>query len=179
MTKQQRVIKLSGVLRAVGLSVVMLLLCACAQHQLSAQERAQLIQKLKTAKQQDLAVAADHNADPIAAQDALVQAYKADRRARDLEHGFEVSKSTLEDSLWVPPKTLSPEQRAELIDKLKQAKRFDEQGREYSAEEGSQVSEDVYLRHEQRVDRVLKDLQIGEDIPWSRIQRALEVPENP
>ncbi|MFZ0889545.1 MAG: hypothetical protein WA005_13910 [Candidatus Binataceae bacterium] len=179
MTRQQRVIKVSGVVLALGFWVAMLPVCACAQGQLSAQEKEQLIQKLKTAKQQDMAVAADSTADPVSKQDALVQAYKADRRARDLQHGFEVSKAKLADSLWVPPKTLSAAQRAEAIDKLKQAKQLDVRGQEYSAEENSQVSEDKYLTHEQRVDRVLKDLEIGEDVPWSRIQRALEVPENP
>ncbi|MFZ0888753.1 MAG: hypothetical protein WA005_09895 [Candidatus Binataceae bacterium] len=178
MTKQRIATAVLHAGFALGVCIVALPISACAQSQLSAQERAQLIQKLETAKGQDEAIAADKTADPAQAEDALVQAYKADRRARDLEHGFEVSEAKIEHSLWVPPKALSTEQKAELIEKLEQTKGLDERNEEYSAEENSQVSEDGYMEHEGRVDRVLKDLEIGEDVPWSRIQRALEVPEN-
>ena len=179
MRKQKPSVKFSRAVLAFGLCVVILAMSGCAQRQLSEQERAQLVQQLETAKVRDEAVAADVNADPAQAQDALVQAYKADRRARDLEHGFDVSESKLEHSLEVPPKELSPEERTKLIQELKQTKRRDERNEEYSAEENSQVSEDAFLKHEERVDRVLKDLEIGEDVPWTRIQRALEVPKNP
>jgi len=179
MTKQRTTIKGSGILLALGCCVAMLPMYACAQRQLSAQQKQQLVQQLGTAKSQDEAVATDTTANPTQAEDAAVQAYKADRRARDLEHGYDVSETKLEHSLEVPPKTLSAEQKADLIEKLKQAKQLDEREAEYAAEENSQVSEDRYRRHEQRVDSVLKDMEIGEDVPWSQIQSALKVPENP
>lgn len=179
MTRQRIAIMVLRAGLALGVCIVALPIPACAQSRLSAQERAQLIQKLEIAKQQDEAIAADKTADPAEAEDARAQAYKADRRARDLEHGFDVSEAKIEDSLWVPPKALSTKQKAELIEKLKQTKALDERNAEYSAEENSRVSEDQYKEHEERVNRVLKDLEIGEDVPWSRIRKALEVPANP
>ncbi|MFZ0888758.1 MAG: hypothetical protein WA005_09920 [Candidatus Binataceae bacterium] len=179
MTKQRTTIKVSGIVVALGFYVAMLPMYGCAQRQFSADQKQQLVQQLGTAKSQDEAVATDTTANPTQAEDATVQAYKADRRARDLENGYYVSETKLEHSLEVPPKTLSAEQKAELIEQLKQAKQLDEREAEYAAEENSQVSQDSYQRHQERVDSVLKEMEIGEDVPWSRIQSALEVPKNP
>jgi hypothetical protein len=180
MTKRQTAQKASSVFFVLGLCVAMLSVSACAPTQMSAQQKEQLIQKLETARARDEQVAAaDSAANPAEAQDAMVQAYKADRRIRDLENGFSVSQLKIEHSLEVPPRSLSAGQKAVLIEKLQHARRLDERGEEYSAQDDDQVAQDAYDEHEAKVDRVIKDLEIGEDVPWSRIEGALQPPENP
>ena len=46
----------------------------------------------------------------------------------DLEHGQYVSQSQIDAALFVPPKSLSAEQRADLIGELENARNQDEQG---------------------------------------------------
>jgi len=65
-----------------------------------------------------------------------------------------------------------------LIEKLKQAKRESERDAEVNAEDDNLVASDLYQEHEEEVDGVIEDLEIGEDVPWSRIKEAMHVPQN-
>jgi hypothetical protein len=180
MTKWHTIRTASRAALALGLGIAMLSMAACAQSQMSAQQKQQLIQQLKVARTQDQKVAsADRSTNPVEAQDALVQEYKADRRIRDLENGFSLSQLKIQHSLEVPPKSLSPGQKAELIEKLQHARQLDRWGERYSAQDDDQVAQDAYEEHDAKVGRVIKDLEIGEDLPWTRIESALQPPENP
>jgi hypothetical protein len=40
------------------------------------------------------------------------------------------------------------------------------------------VSWDGYAERADRIDEVIKDSTIGEDVPWTTIKRAMKVPKN-
>jgi len=49
--------------------------------------------------------------------------------SRELSHGFSVPQAEINDALWAPPKHISPEERAQLILQLKEARQDDQNER--------------------------------------------------
>ena len=153
---------------------LMFVLPACGQTQLSVTQRQQMIARLESVKALDERNAVE-STDPVEAADCRDQANAADRAIRELEFGYAVSPEEFENALEVPPPSISLADRVELIDQLEAAKRMDEDFVELPADDP--VPRDEYAERADRVDRVIKDLTIGEDVPWTTIKQALEVPD--
>ncbi len=151
---------------------------SCGSRQLSAEQRGLLIQRLETAKKQDEEGAEDHITDPGEVSDFRHQIHEADRAIRELQNGFTVPQAEIEDALEVPPKAFSKKQTAEIIQKLKHTREELKEDAQRTAENDDLVESDFYEEDEEKVDNVIKDLEIGEDVPWSTIKEAMDVPQN-
>lgn len=151
---------------------------SCASTQLSPEQKGAFIQRLKAAKKQDEEGADDRATDPGEVSDFLQQEHKADRAIRELQSNFAVPQAEIEEALEVPPKAFSKTQRAEIIQNLKRTKERLEERAQRTAEDDDMVESDLYEEHEEEVDEVIKNLEIGEDVPWSTIRDAMDVPGN-
>lgn len=149
---------------------------SCASAQLSAEQKGALIQHLQVAKKQDEEGADDRTTDPGEVSDFLRQKHKADRVIRELQSNFTVPQAEIEEALEVPPKALSRQQKAEIIQNLKHTRAKLEEDAQRTAEDDDLVESDLYEEHEEEIDDVIKDLEIGEDVPWSTIREAMDVP---
>lgn len=152
-------------------------LSSCAAS-LTPQERAQAIEQLQQARQTDLADAMDTSLGPIAQGDYVAQADKADSAIRALNQHSDVPQSEVSDALFVPPKHLSPEMRARLVERLKQARALDDE--KWHNNLGSEDEAwltllcDIQAR---RATRVIKKLETGEPASWSEINEAMTTPD--
>jgi hypothetical protein len=151
-----------------------LLALGCGPSEPTAQEQVAMIAALQNAKIQDERNVADPATDPAEASDSLDQAYKAGRAIREIQHGYQVDRDELADALVVPPSSISPQEKSELIAKLEKVKSNDQQMVLPIA--GERMKADKLSEHSDEVDRVIKDLKIGDDVPWSRIHKALTPP---
>ncbi len=143
---------------------------------MSPRERSQLIERLQGAREIDLKNALDTSLGPDAAGDYMIQAAKAETAINDLSQHSNVPKSEISDALFVPPKHLSPVQRAELITQLQRAKaRDDEIWRSHLGGWDPILTTDCTIQGK-RVDRVVKDLETEEPVSWSEINEAMYVP---
>jgi guanyl-specific ribonuclease Sa len=115
-----------GLMFAVCISV--LSLPACGQDQLPAQQRTVLIGKIQAARAIDAENLANGKTDPIQAIDSVYQAQKAQRVIEQLKRGEPVAQPEIDDALDVPPESISPDARSELIRELTTAENRDEQG---------------------------------------------------
>jgi len=86
------------------------------------------LQRLQAAREIDLSNARDPEVGPVASGDYSIRADKAAQVMNEMEHGRSVSQARVDDALFVPPKTISLEQRARLVDELKQARALDNRG---------------------------------------------------
>ena len=93
---------------------------------LSGQSTAQLITQLQQAKTQDENNAKDPTISVLRRSDFLNHDTEAQLAVRDLQLGLPVSKDRITYALEVPPKHLGPEQRAMLIQQLKDGIHKDE-----------------------------------------------------
>jgi hypothetical protein len=147
-------------------------------------QHADLIQKLKAARMTDENAAHDPTVSSVRQGTFLNQMDKADRAIRELEHGFAVSQSEINDALWVPPKHITPQLRAQLIQQLEQAKHQDnvnEQQMLYDSAWGhaSQIDTATFDQRKRLIDSTIEDLEIGEPVHWSDVRQALTVPTSP
>jgi hypothetical protein len=163
-------------------------LCACASTSPApaaaapaSPQTAQLVAQLEAARQIDQQESMDPSVSALRQLDFTDQMYKADRAAKELAHGFPVSQQALADALWIPPKSISPTQRQELIQELEAARQQDDRneqamlndiawGRNYGAIPTEQFDDRKAL-----IDSVIKTLEIGERVRWSTIHQALTV----
>jgi hypothetical protein len=142
------------------------------------QERAQLIEQLQLAKQTDLDDAKDTALGFVAEEDYLAQAEKADSAIKHLKEDSDVPKSEVSDALFVPPKHLSPEMRAQLVRQLEQARALDDE--KWHNNLGSEDENwltllcDIQAR---RATRVIKKLDNAEPVSWFEINDAMSTPE--
>jgi hypothetical protein len=148
-----------------------LLAFGCGPSEPTAHERAAMIAALQNARKLDERNVTDPATDPAQASDSLTEAYKADRAIREIQNGYPVSRDEFADALVVPPGSISSQEKSELIAKLEKVKSDDQQIVMPIAGEG--LREAKLRKHADEVDAVIKDLKIGEDVPWSRIRRAL------
>jgi hypothetical protein len=152
---------------------------------LAPQEAPQLIQQLNAAKKADWDAALDPSVSPVREETFLNQMNKADRASKELSHGFPVPLTEINDALWAPPKHMSPEERTQLIQELKQARQQDDQHEQNMLNDlvwsRSIAPADtiVFDQRKQQVDRVVKDLEIGAPVHWTAIKQALIVPQSP
>jgi hypothetical protein len=149
------------------------------------QSRANLIQQLQRARQSDWQSANDPYVSPIRQGTFLNQMNKAERVIEELDHGFTPAQSEIDDALWAPPKHISPEERAHLIEQLKLARAQDDRNEQEMLSDlawsRSSAPADTALfdGQKQQVDQVIKDLEIGAPVRWSAIKAALVVPTSP
>jgi len=106
-----------------------------------------------------------------------MQAEKADRVMNDLEHGQYVSQAQIDDALFVPPKSLSPAQRARLVDELKKARDLDNRGW-WDWTRDPVIAQDFSVQ-EKKANRAITDLETNQQVSWSEISEGLAVPQYP
>lgn len=156
-----------------------------ATENLSSQQTSQLIQQLDTAKKADWNAALDPSVSSVRRGTFLNQMNKADRTSKELSHGFAVPQSEIEEALWAPPKHISPEERAQLIRELEQAKQQDERNEQQMLNDAAwshsaaPMDTVTFDQRKKQVDRVVENLEIGAPVHWSAIKQALVVPTCP
>jgi len=169
-----------------------ILLSACAQSaaQLhtpatTMQNKAALVERLESAKRQDWSNALDPHVAPSEEEDFLDQMNKADRAIKELTYGFEVSQPEITEALVIPPKSLSANTRKQLIQQLQDAIRQDDRNEQAMLNDlawsNSVAPVDTFTFDQQKAiaEGVIKDLEICEDVHWSKIKEALVVPQSP
>ncbi len=144
----------------------------------TSQERVQVIEQLQEARQTDLDYSTDISLGPIAEGDYLAQAEKANSVIRDLNQYSSVPQSEVSAALFVPPKHLSPEMRAQLVKRLEQARALDDQKwhNNLGSEDEAWLTQDCDLQS-RRATRVIKKLETGEPVSWFEINDAMTTPE--
>ncbi len=148
----------------------------------STAQTTQLIKRLQVAKELDQSNSFDADLTPTRREDFTVQAAKADRALKELQHGFAVDSGEIEDALDIPPRHLTPVQRAQFIQQLQQAKALDDQREQEILiywEDDEPAERSKFEVQAQRAADVAKDLQLGESVHWSDIKQALYVPADP
>jgi hypothetical protein len=144
-----------------------------------------LVEELQDAKRLDWTSARDPRVRPSEEEDFLDQMNKADRAIKELTHGFEVSRSEVDDALLIPPKSISESQRVRLIRQLQDAVEQDDRNEQEMLNDlawsDSAAPADTFKFDQQKelANGVIKDLEIGEDVHWSTIKEALVIPQNP
>jgi len=153
-------------------------LLSCTNDVVTSQERSQAIEQLRQARQTDLAEATDTSLGPIAEGDYIAQAEKAESAIRDLKEHSNVPKAEISEALFVPPRHLSPQMRAQLVEQLKQARALDDE--KWRNNLGSEDEAwltllcDIQAR---RATRVIKKLETGEPVSWYEINDAMTTPD--
>jgi hypothetical protein len=152
---------------------------------LLSQQISKLIQQLEAAKQADWNAALDPSVSPVRRGTFLNQMNKADRASKELRHGFSIPQSEIKDALWSPPKHISPEERAQLIRELEQAKQQDERNEQQMfndaawSHSAAPMDTVTFEQRKEEVDRVVENLEIGAPVHWTAIKQALVVPISP
>lgn len=154
-----------------------LLACAPAESNVSAARSERTLRRLQAAREADLSNAMDPTLGPVASGDYSVRADKAAQVMDRLEHGQYVSRSEINEALFVPPKSLSLEQRAQLVDELKEARALDNQGW-WDWTRQPVIAQDFSVQ-EIKANRAIKDLETNQQVSWQEIQEGLQVPQYP
>jgi len=151
--------------------------CAPTESNVSNAQGEQTLQRLQAAREIDLRNARDPEVGPVASGDYSVRADKADQVMYSLEHGQYVSRSQIDDALFVPPKSLSPAMKAQLIRELENAKNQDNQGW-WDWTRDPVIAQDFAVQ-EKKANRAIRNLETDQQISWSEIDDSLEVPRYP
>src|SRR6202167_2454900 len=151
--------------------------CAPTESNVSYAQSEQTLERLQAARDIDLRNAKDPEVGPVASGDYSVRADKAALVMNDIEHGQYVSQSQIDDALFVPPRSISLTQRAELIRKLKDAKNLDNRGW-WDWTRDPIIAQDFSVQ-EKKANRAIRDLETDQQISWSEIDEGLEVPRYP
>ena len=180
--------KYDSFIRVIPLAAFLLLLTALpalatdVQTPATAQApQADLIGKLEAAKKADWNAALDPTISPVRQETFLNQMNKADRAIREINHGFPVSQSKMNDALWMPPEHITPVERANLIQKLKQAREQDDRNEQHMlndlawTDSREPANTEIFDQRKAQVDSVVKNLEIGAPVHWTDIEQALVV----
>jgi hypothetical protein len=151
--------------------------CAPAESNVSAAQSEGTLQRLQAAREIDLRDARDPAVGPVASGDYSLRADNAEQIMIELEHGQDVSQSRINDALFVPPKSISPEQRARLVDELKAARAMDNRGW-WDWTRDPVIAQDFSVQ-EIKANRAIKDLETNQQVSWSEIDEGLRVPRYP
>jgi hypothetical protein len=151
--------------------------CAPTSSSESTQQRGTLVEELQTSKETDLKEALEPDTSPVAQGDLMVAADKANDAIYKLTHDEYISPAELHDGLTVPPRSLSEEERLQLIRQLQSSCWLDNQGWwDYTRDPNPATD---FVVQEQMCDQAIQELRSGEDVSWWTIQQALYVPPNP
>ena len=157
--------------------IVSLSACAPIESNTSSAQSERTLQRLQAAREIDLSNAMDPDVGPVASGDYSLRADDAAQVMSDLEHGQYVSQSRINAALFVPPQSLSPALRTQLIHELQDARNQDEQGW-WDWTRDPIIAQDFSVQ-EKKANRAIKDLETGQQISWLEIQQGLEVPRYP
>ncbi len=147
--------------------------CAPTESNLSNAQREQAIQRLQAARELDLGNAIDPAVGPAASGDYSIRADRAEQGMNELEHGRDVSEAQIDEASFVPPKSLSPADRAELIRELQQAKNLDDRGW-WDWTRDPIIAQDFSVQ-EKKASRAIKDLETDQQLSRSEIDEGFEV----
>ncbi|MGH7841713.1 MAG: hypothetical protein ACREQT_09330 [Candidatus Binataceae bacterium] len=151
----------------------------------SSQQTSHLIERLEAAKKADWNAALDPTVSPVRQGTFVNQMNKADRVSKELSHGLAVPRNEIDEALWMPPRHMSPEERARLIQQLEEAKQQDDRNEQQMLKSlawtrsAAPVDTVTFDQRKLLVDSVIKDLRIGAPVHWSAIKEALVVPGSP
>ena len=151
--------------------------CAPAESNVTAARTERTLRQLQAAREADLSNAMDPTLGPVASGDYSVRADHAAQVMNAIEHGQYVSRSEINEALFVPPKSLSLEERAQLVDELKEARALDNQGW-WDWTRQPVIAQDFSVQ-EIKANRAIKDLETNQQVSWQEIQEGLQVPQNP
>ena len=151
--------------------------CAPAESNVSAAQNERTLRQLQAAREIDLSNARDITVGPVASGDYSMRADHAAQVISDLEHGQYVSRSEIDEALFVPPKSLSLAERVQLLDQLKAARALDNQGW-WDWTRDPVIAEDFSVQ-EIKANRAIKDVETNQQVSWQEIQEGLQVPQYP
>jgi hypothetical protein len=169
-----KILRIAGTMASALLFAVSLSACAPTESNVSNAQSERTLQGLQAARESDLSNARDLDVGPVASGDYSLRADKSAQVMYDLEHGQYVSQSQIDDALFVPPKSLSVEQKAHLIQELELARNQDEQGW-WDWTRDPVIAQDFAVQ-KKKANRAIKDLETSQQISWSEIHDGLEVP---
>jgi hypothetical protein len=172
-----KILRMAGTTASAVFLAASLSACAPTESNVSSAQSEWTLQRLQAAREIDLSNAIDPEVGPIASGSYSMQAEKADRVMNDLEHGQYVTQAQIDDALFVPPKSLSPAQRARLVDELKKARDLDNRGW-WDWTRDPVIAQDFSVQ-ETKANRAITDLQTDQQVSWSEINEGLAVPQYP
>ena len=148
--------------------------CAPTESNVSSAQSERTLERLQAAREIDLSNARDPEVGPAASGDYSLRADKAAEVMDDLEHGQYVSQSQIYAAMFVPPKSLSPAQRAQLIDELRYARNLDDRGW-WDWTRDPVIAQDFSVQ-KKKANRAIRDLETDQQVSWSEIDEGLTVP---
>jgi hypothetical protein len=169
-----KTLRITGTTASALVFAVSLSACAPTESNVSNMQSERTLQDLQAAREIDLSNARDPEVGPVASGDYSLRADKAAQVMDDLEHGQYVSQAQIDAALFVPPKSLSQEQKAHLIGELEIARNQDEQGW-WDWTRDPVIAQDFAVQ-EKKANRALRHLETGQQLSWSEIHDGLEVP---
>ena len=172
-----KTLRIAGITASALFFVVSLSACAPTESNVSNAQSERTLQRLQAAREIDLNNAKDPEVGPVASGDYSLRADKAAQVMDDLEHGQYVSQSQIEHALFIPPKSISPDQRTNLINQLEIARNQDEQGW-WDWTRDPVIAQDFAVQ-EKKANRAIRDLETSQQISWSEIHDGLKVPQYP
>ena len=172
-----KTLRIAGITASALFFVVSLSACAPTESNVSNAQSERTLQRLQAAREIDLNNAKDPEVGPVASGDYSLRADKAAQVMDDLEHGQYVSQSQIDHALFIPPKSISLDQRTNLINQLVIARNQDEQGW-WDWTRDPVIAQDFAVQ-EKKANRAIKDLKTSQQISWSEINDGLEVPRYP
>jgi hypothetical protein len=174
---KNRILPLAGTIATAVCFAASFSACALNQSNVSDAQGERTLQRLQAARKIDLSNARDPEVGPAASGDYSVRADKAAQVMYDLEHGKYVSQSQIDDAMFVPPKSLSPAQKAQLVRELKDARNLDDRGW-WDWTRDPVIAQDFSVQ-EKKANRAIRDLETDQQVSWSEIDEGLEVPRYP
>jgi hypothetical protein len=165
--------------------VLLITVAACAQrhryvapdHLMPEDTRLELMRQLEAAEEINESDARDPRISIIRKEDFFEQADKAERALRELMYGYDVPQSQLADALSIPPKSLSPHAKADLIWQLRDSIALNDRFEQNRLNDWvSQATIDTVPYDSQKAfaAAVIKELNIGEDVHWDALQQAVQ-----
>ena len=151
--------------------------CAPTESNVSNAQSERTLERLQAARDIDLSNAKDPEVGPAASGDYALRADRAAEVMDELEHGQYVSQSQIDDAMFVPPKSLSLAQKAQLINELKYARNLDDRG--WWDWTRDPVIAQNFSVQEKKANRAIRDLETDQQISWSEIDEGLHVPRYP
>ncbi|MGC1192311.1 MAG: hypothetical protein WA861_17070 [Candidatus Binatus sp.] len=174
---KNRTLRLAATIASALFFAASLSACAPTESEVSSVQSEQALQRLQAARALDLGNALDPAVGPAASGDYSIRADRAEQVMNDLEHGQDVSQAQIDEASFVPPKSLSPALRSELIRELQQAKNLDDRGW-WDWTRDPIIAQDFSVQ-EKKASRAIKDLETSQQLSWSEIDAGLEVPQYP
>jgi hypothetical protein len=174
---KNRTLRLTATIASALCFAASLSACAPTESNVSNAQSERTLERLQAAREIDLNNARDPEVGPAASGDYSLRADKAEQVMNDLEHGQYVSQSQIDEALFVPPKSLSPAQRAQLIQELQYARNMDDQGW-WDWTRDPVIAQNFSVQGI-KADRAIRDLETDQQVPWSEIAEGLAVPRYP